>query len=136
MKKLMKLFAKLFGRLARETFAWAIVVVALSATALCQGPVPSAPSVLLTWTASVTPGTLTYSCYRGTSAGGENYLSPVNTSPLVVDTFTDTTVTGGNTYFYTCESDLSGLFSGPSNEVSVAVPVTPAPPTGLSGKAQ
>lgn len=58
-------------------------------------------NVLLNWGASSTSG-VTYSVFRGTTAGGEG-TTPI-ASGISALTYTDTNVTAGTTYFYTVEA--------------------------------
>ena len=100
-------------------------------TTTCPGPTPGAPHVCLTWTDSTTTGA-TYNVYRATTAGGENYASPLNATPLIAGStaYYDTTVATGTQYFYTVVAvGTGGGLSTPSNEVSAQVPVPPNPPT-------
>lgn len=75
--------------------------------------------VALNWqpSASVVIG---YFVYRGSSANGLSRLTgPLDTSP----SYTDTSVVGGQTYFYAVTSvDSNNVESSPSNQVSVTIP--------------
>jgi hypothetical protein len=102
-----------------------VIILTLSGSLLAQ-----APSVTLNWTASTTSG-VTYNCFRGTASGAES-TTPLNGNVITGTTYTDTTVVGGTTYYYTCESVLAGVSSAPSNEASAAVPAVPAAPTGVT----
>ncbi len=88
--------------------------------------------VALTWTAS--SGATSYNVYRGTSTGGES-ATPLTTG-VAKASFTDTTVTNGDTYFYRVAAVNSGGASGLSSEVS-ATPHVPIPvaPAGLQASA-
>ncbi len=77
-------------------------------------------SVVLQWDPSATLG-VTYNVFRGTSSGGES-ATPINLSPVVLLTFTDTNVTPGTDYYYYVEAVDSGGSSVPSNEASADVP--------------
>jgi hypothetical protein len=86
--------------------------------------------VILTWTASTTPGVVGYYVYRGTALGGES-TTPLNSSPVAAGctstttcTYTDATVVGGTTYYYTVTAVASNdvTQSGDSNQVSATVP--------------
>lgn len=101
----------------------------------------TAHSVNLTWSASTTVCTspctaITYSVFRGTTAGGENYSAPI-ASGLSVLSFSDTNVSLGATYYYTVEAveawTGAPLASAPSNEASATFPQAPTPPSGLAG---
>lgn len=95
----------------------------------CPAPTPGSPHVCLTWIASTTPS-VTYNVYRATTAGGENFGTPLNASPISVLFFYDTTVAIGTTYFYKMVAVGSGgVLSVPTSEVSAQIPVPPNSPT-------
>ena len=77
-------------------------------------------SVVLSWTASPTGG-VTYNVFRGSSPGGEG-TTPINTSPVNLLTFTDTSVSPGGNYYYTVEAVNSAGSSAPSNEAPASIP--------------
>ena len=77
-------------------------------------------SVTLSWNASATPGS-TYNVFRATTSGGYG-STPLNPSPISGLTYTDSTVTGGQTYYYVAIAVDSGMDSTDSNEVPVNVP--------------
>lgn len=90
-------------------------------------------TVVLSWTASTTPG-VDYNGYRGTTSLQETkYVTGITTT-----TFTDTGVTQGSTYFYyvTAYNPTTLAESSGSNEVSATIPVNPAPPTNLTETTQ
>jgi hypothetical protein len=70
-------------------------------------------SVALAWTASA--GATSYSIYRGTASGGEG-TTPVGTS--TTNSFTDTGLTNGTTYYYKVSASNSAGTSALSSEVS------------------
>ena len=78
-------------------------------------------SVALAWTASA--GATSYSIYRGTAPGGEG-TTPVGTS--TTNSFTDTGLTNGTTYYYKVSASNSAGTSALSSEVS-ATPSASAP---------
>ena len=79
-----------------------------------------AHSATLSWTAS-TSTVVGYNVYRGTVSGGP--YSRVNGSLVTALTYTDTTVLGGQTYYYvTTAVDSSGTESVFSNEVPAVIP--------------
>ena len=78
-------------------------------------------SVALTWTASA--GATSYSIYRGTTPGGEG-TTPVGTA--TTNSFTDSGLTNGTTYYYTITASNSAGTSAHSSEVH-------ATPTTLTG---
>ena len=91
--------------------------IALSGTGV--QPVPS--SVDLTWSASTSSDVVGYNVYRGTVSGGP--YTKLDSSPVSADTYTDTTVQSGLTYFYVVRSvDGSGTESANSTEVSAKIP--------------
>jgi hypothetical protein len=88
-------------------------------------------SVTLSWnTMTSTAGTVaTYNIYRSTSSGGQNYSSPLASGiTTAARTYTDTSVTGGTTYYYTVAPVLTnGTSTRPAltdadREVKVIVP--------------
>jgi endoglucanase Acf2 len=75
----------------------------------------------LSWTPP--SGTVTgYYIYRGTSPGGES-ATPLNSTPVTVTTFRDTTVVPFTSYFYTVRAVNDGGASGPSNEASATTAI-------------
>lgn len=77
-------------------------------------------AVALSWTAASGGGT--YNVYRGTSVGGED-PAPLQTG-VVGTSYTDSSVTGGATYFYKVTSVTAGGEAAPANEAS-ATPSAP-----------
>jgi fibronectin type 3 domain-containing protein len=99
--------------------------------------VPSAPQsltatlgstdVTLAWQPPATPGTpafTRYDVYRGTTAGGENFVSSVAAGTT---TYTDAAPATGTTYYYYVKAVNTVGSSPPSNEVSVGSSSTGAP---------
>ncbi len=85
------------------------------------GQAPQPHSVDLSWTASQSPGVVGYNIYRGSVAGGP--YSKVNSTLDANTTYTDNTVTAGQTYFYIAKAvDGNDVESGPSNEVQAVIP--------------
>jgi hypothetical protein len=85
------------------------------------GQTPQPHSVDLSWTASQSPGVVGYNIYRSSVAGGP--YSKVNSTLNADTTYTDTTVTAGQTYFYVVKAvDGNDVESGPSNEVQAVIP--------------
>jgi fibronectin type 3 domain-containing protein len=87
-------------------------------------PQPSSHSVQVLWDASSSSNLQGYKVYRGQVSGG-----PYNSVSGVLGTsvlqFSDSTVAGGQTYFYVVTSvDVNGLESPQSSEVSVSVPTS------------
>jgi len=79
--------------------------------------------VVLTWTASVTPGVLGYYVYRGT-ASGEESATPLNSTPIAGTSYADSDVRDGQTYYYvmTALSSNGTTQSVNSTEASATVP--------------
>ena len=79
--------------------------------------------VVLTWTASATPGVLGYYVYRGTAPGKES-TSPLNSTPIVGTFYADSNVTNGQTYYYevTALSSNGTTQSARSAEASATAP--------------
>ena len=77
-------------------------------------------SVLLNWTASLSPNLMNYNVYRATTSGGP--YGVVTTIGLVTS-YVDSNVQNGQTYYYvTTVVDDTGAESGYSNEASAVVP--------------
>lgn len=93
-------------------------------------------SATLTWTVPTEPSGTGYDVYRAvgtcpSSGIGTLSYTLLNSTPLTVLTYTDTTVTGGTTYCYYVTASLSGVQSGPSPTAGAAIPST-FPPTTLT----
>lgn len=90
-----------------------------------------APSVSLSWTASVTTGG-TVTIYRcvGTPCTATSAFTPLATAVAAAGPYTDSAVTAG-IYSYFLEAVVNGASSPPSN--TVIITIAPAPPTGLTG---
>jgi fibronectin type 3 domain-containing protein len=76
-------------------------------------------SVVLSWTASA--GATSYNIYRGTTSGGEG-STPVGTATS--NSFTDTGLTNGTTYYYKVSATNSAGTSAQSSEVSATPSAT------------
>jgi len=82
--------------------------------------VAAAHSVTLSWRASG-PKTVGYNIYRATALKGP--FAKINSNPHPAANFTDTSVQGGQTYFYvTTALNLRGKESKYSNRVQVTIP--------------
>jgi hypothetical protein len=86
-------------------------------------------SATLTWSAvTLSSGSVTsYNIYRATASGGQNYSSPLSTGITTAAlSYTDSTVTAGNTYYYTIAPVVAGSVLLPAtvadSEVKVIVP--------------
>ena len=84
------------------------------------------PPANLSWTES-TQNVDSFNIYRGLTPGGENYATPLASTPGTQFAYSDTSVACWNTYYYTATAVLSGAESAPSNEVSKVIPC-PSPP--------
>jgi subtilisin family serine protease len=107
-------------------------------------PVPVAPgapnltsatggngSVALAWTPPASDGgspVTNYDVWRGTSPGGEAFLTTLGN----VTTFTDTTVSNGTTYYYQVAA-VNGVGPGPRSNEQSATPLASAPVTRTGG---
>ena len=82
-------------------------------------PPPGTHTVDLSWTASSTVGVVSYNIYRsGASAGPYSKIGNSTST-----TFTDSTVQGGQTYWYTLTAvDGSNVESATSTPVSTTIP--------------
>ena len=85
------------------------------------GQAASSHSVALSWTPSTTTGVTGYNIYRATTSGGFG-TTPLNSSPVLGPTYTDTTVLSGQTYLYVATAVDAGSQSIDSNEVSTVIP--------------
>jgi hypothetical protein len=79
--------------------------------------------VILSWTASTTPGVVGYNVYRGTTSGGP-YPTQLNSTPINGTTYSDETVQAGQTYYYVVTAVASDdvTQSAYSNQTSATVP--------------
>ncbi len=77
--------------------------------------------VILSWSGGSGAGG--YNVYRGSRSGGER-STPLNTDPIAVLSYTDTSVQAGQTYYYkiTALAANGSTESGSSSEVSATVP--------------
>jgi hypothetical protein len=84
-------------------------------------------TVTLTWAPNTSGDPVTtYNVLRGTTSGAEVSIGSIPASSCTtVCTFTDTTVTGGQTYFYEQTASNSGGTSAPSLESTFSVPFFP-----------
>jgi phosphatidylinositol-3-phosphatase len=84
-------------------------------------------SIKLSWSAS--QGALTYNVKRSTTSAGP-FLTIASGIPTT--TYTDTTSTGGQTYFYVVSAVNGSGESPPSTQTSATVPSAPLAPTNLT----
>ena len=79
-----------------------------------------AHSVALGWTADTTP-VAGYNVHRATVSGGP--YTKLNATPVTSAAYTDSTVSGGQTYFYVVTAvSTAGAESANSGQVSAAIP--------------
>ena len=118
-------------------------ILSAEASATPQIAAPTAPTGLtaaagnttvgLSWTAPA--GAASYNIYRGTSLGGEA-ATPIATG-VTANTYTDTGLTTGTTYYYKVSAVNAGGLSPQSNEASakpqVPLPAVPANLTATAG---
>jgi hypothetical protein len=104
----------------------------LSATAIAGG------GIQLTWTASSPETDVSqYNIYRATTSAGQDYSSPTYTVSAGITTYTDTSTTNGQTYYYVVRAqDAAGNIETNTNEASATASGTgPPAPTNLSAAA-
>jgi hypothetical protein len=90
--------------------------IALSGTGLAQVN----HSVTLSWTPSI-PAVTGYYSYSSTKSGGP--YTKLSATPVATTTYTDSTVQGGQTYFYVVTAvDAQSVESAYSAEISASVP--------------
>jgi hypothetical protein len=78
-------------------------------------------TVSVTWTASVSTDVVGYNVYRGTVSGGP--YSILDSTPVTADAYSDSTVQGGQTFYYVVRSvDNTGIESVNSTEVQAIIP--------------
>ena len=107
------------------TFTGSVTVASnapgLTITLAGSGAAGNSHTAILDWTASTTNTVTGYNVYRGQTAGGP--YTKLMTSPLNAETFTDSSVLAGQTYFYVVTAvDASGVESSFSSEVSGIIP--------------
>lgn len=77
--------------------------------------------VSLSWTASTSADVTGYNIYRSTTSGGT--YSKINSSLVATTSYTDSTVSAGQTYYYVATAvNSSNQESGYSNQASATVP--------------
>ena len=90
-------------------------------------------SAILSWTPAQQPAGITiatWNIFRGTVSGGP--YNQIGNVPAASNTYTDSTVSSGQTYFYVVQAvDTSGDVSAYSNEAQAVIP-TSAPPLAVS----
>ena len=85
------------------------------------GTTPPQHSVALRWSASTSSNVMGYNIYRGTVSGGP--YTQVNSGLDTTTTDTDSTVQGGQTYYYVVTAiDSAGVESAYSNQTTAIIP--------------
>lgn len=105
----------------------------LTFTLLAGAAFAQSPSVKLDWTANpVNPSGATYNAYRAPGACGTpgQTFTKLNTANVSALTYTDTTVTPGQTYAYHVRTGSGAQESAPSVCATAVIPF--APPTGFT----
>ena len=99
-----------------------VVVQRVVNATLGQGCVTgSGHSASLTWVASPSTGVVGYNIYRGTASGGP--YTQLNSTPVSAVTYQDSSVLGGQKYYYVVKAVGSGnTLSVASNEIVATVP--------------
>jgi fibronectin type 3 domain-containing protein len=122
--------------LALCSFASAQVRVGKNITGkqLNFGPMnPTQHQVNLSWTQSTTPGITSNCVYRSVTSGGPYTQLACSTGASTQ--YTDSTVVGGNTYYYVVTALVNTQESNYSNQVQAIIPNV-LPPTGLQAVSQ
>jgi fibronectin type 3 domain-containing protein len=92
----------------------------MTITLVGTGTSPTTYSVALNWVAG-SSAAVGYNLYRGTVSGGP--YTKMNSSALSGTTYTDSSVTAGQTYYYVAtDLNSSGQESSYSNQVTEAIP--------------
>jgi O-glycosyl hydrolase len=89
----------------------------------------------LSWTATTTTGSITYSVYRSTTSGFTPGSGNLVTSGLSATSYSNTGLAAGTTYYYVVEAVNSAGSSPASNQASAATPAAPAAPTSVTATA-
>lgn len=117
-------------------FVLTLLVVAL---ALTPASAAAQHAVGLSWAAGTSGGApANFNVYRANATGGCATVTAATCTKLgsvavPTTTYSDTTVAGGQTYFYVVTAQNATGESGPSNEVSAVIPPdAPTAPTGLT----
>lgn len=106
-----------------------LAALLLASVALAQTP----RNVTLTWTDSTNPAGTGYNVYRAVgSCAGSPALVKVTATPLTAKTYTDSAISGGNTYCYAVTAVNATLESAKSQTAAAVVIPDLAPPTGLT----
>jgi len=86
----------------------------------------NAHAAILSWTASTTPGTVTYNVYRATASTGPftKIASSISGTTFTDNATTDpaSPVQAGQTYYYEVTAVVNGVESTPTSPVPVTIP--------------
>ena len=101
----------------------------------CSGG-PGSVCVNLSWTPDSSGDPV--NIFRGTTSGGENFLTPINAKPVSGSTYQDDNLPAGATavYYEASSVNSQGVQSAPSNEACAQVPVPPQAPGNLQAPPQ
>ncbi len=95
---------------------------------------PTQHQVALTWTQSTGAGITGNCVYRSQTSGGSYTQLWCSLSPAT--TYVDSTVVGGQTYYFVVTAAAGTQESAFSNEVKTVIPQSPTSPLGLSATVQ
>src|SRR6185437_1608818 len=85
------------------------------------GQAPTSHTVALSWNPTSSGGVAGYNVFRASTSGGYG-TNPLNPVPVSVPAYEDSSVTGGQTYFYIVTTVGAGVSSAASNEVAASIP--------------
>ena len=92
-------------------------------------PLSTAYTVSLTWDAPVNNQDPVVGYFAYKSLSGDNNFSELNSSPVIVTSYSDDALLYGVSYdYYVTSVDASGVQSVPSNTVTLSIPFVPYTP--------
>lgn len=109
----------------------AVTVLLLAAAAMA---LPTVHQASLSFGQSTSVGITGNCAYRSQTSGGPYTQISCSSSPIT--SYVDTTVIGGQTYFYVVTAVAGTTESAFSNETKAVIPQSPNPPQGLTAVAQ
>lgn len=112
-----------------------IAVLLLAIPAVAAGSPGQGHGINWSWTLSVTAGVTSQHLYCGTTAGGENWTTPVATLGPTVTSYLQP-VTDGVKYYCAVTASIGTIEGAPSAEASATAPFVPVSPTSLAGNPQ
>jgi fibronectin type 3 domain-containing protein len=119
----------------RKLYIAVLILCALAALFLLVRKAHAAPTahqVTLTWAIGTQPTGTTVTgqnVYRSQTSGGPyTQIASINSTT----TYTDSTVTSGQTYYYVLTNVAGSEESAYSAQVQAIVPTSPNPPTGIT----